>query len=245
MKKLTSRERRLGIKEILGEETLSITLKEVVDSLNEIQGKEKGDVGYLRHNRAMKKVETLIGLNSTFGQCPKMGTCYIVNNGASINIETYVLNKKQALTVAASLNDIVLLWVMDRFEEMEIELRSRNQYNGNYNVKRIDVVDSNQRMKDSLLAEYQGREGKQGVTPNGMLYTGMNKYIGELVLGTTPKKYKKERGFDEGDSIRSLVNTNQLEEIISLEEFISKRLEKGDTYKQAKKKAKMYQDLMK
>ncbi|WP_424687709.1 MAG: hypothetical protein ACNI3H_05645 [Halarcobacter ebronensis] len=84
-----------------------ITLKEITDLIK------------VQHSKAMKKVEKLAE-EPSFGGLAKMDTP-TYNPDGSINkmIETYVLNKKQAIAVGAKLNNKLLMKVIDRLEELE------------------------------------------------------------------------------------------------------------------------------
>ena len=93
---ITTAEQRNGI----------ITLKEITDLIE------------VEHNKAMKVVEKL-SLEPSFGQVEKLATSYRAGNGALREIETYKLNKKQAIAVGAKLNNSLLMQLVDRLEELE------------------------------------------------------------------------------------------------------------------------------
>lgn len=76
-----------------------ITLKEITDLID------------VQHSKAMKKVEKLAE-EPSFGQVAKMDTFNL--NG--VKVETYALNKKQAIAVGAKLNNKLLMKVIDRLE---------------------------------------------------------------------------------------------------------------------------------
>ena len=84
-----------------------ITLKEITDLLS------------VEHNKAMKVVERLTQ-EPSFGGVEKLATpTYNPNGGFNRNIQTYKLNKKQAIAVGAKLNDSLLMKLIDRLEELE------------------------------------------------------------------------------------------------------------------------------
>lgn len=84
-----------------------ITLKEITDLIT------------VEHNKAMKVVERLC-LELSFGGVEKIATpTYNPNGSFNRNIDTYLLNKKQAIAVGAKLNDSLLMKVIDRLEELE------------------------------------------------------------------------------------------------------------------------------
>ena len=80
-----------------------ITLKEITDLIG------------VEHNKAMKKVAKLAE-EPSFGTVAKMSSVY---NDKGQTIETYALNKKQAIAVGAKLNNKLLMKVIDRLEELE------------------------------------------------------------------------------------------------------------------------------
>lgn len=79
-----------------------ITLKEITDLIN------------VQHSKAMLKVEEL-AKEPSFGEVSKFDT-FNLNN---VKVETYLLNKKQAIAVGAKLNNSLLMKVIDRLEELE------------------------------------------------------------------------------------------------------------------------------
>lgn len=83
-----------------------ITLKEITDLIT------------VEHNKAMKVVEKL-SEEPSFGHVEKIATCINIGNGATRDITTYSLSKKQAIAVGAKLNNNLLMKVIDRLEELE------------------------------------------------------------------------------------------------------------------------------
>lgn len=84
-----------------------ITLKDVTDLIS------------VEHNKAMKVVEKLC-LESSFGGVEKIATpTYNPNGSFNRNIDTYLLNKKQAIAVGAKLNNKLLMKLVDKLEELE------------------------------------------------------------------------------------------------------------------------------
>lgn len=79
-----------------------ITLKEITDLIN------------VQHSKAMLKVEEL-AKEPSFGEVSKFDT-FNLNN---VKVQTYLLNKKQAIAVGARLNNALLMKVIDRLEELE------------------------------------------------------------------------------------------------------------------------------
>lgn len=89
-------------------EEVVITLKEITDLIN------------IQHSKAMEKVKKL-AKEPSFGTVSKMDFVY---NSQGQKIETYALNKKQAIAVGAKLNNSLLMKVIDRLEELE---KDKNQ----------------------------------------------------------------------------------------------------------------------
>jgi len=92
-----------------------ITLKEITDLIT------------TEHNKAMKIVEKL-SLESSFGSVEKTATpTYNPNGSFNRNIDTYLLTKKQAIAVGAKLNNSLLMKVIDRLEELELQNKPKTQ----------------------------------------------------------------------------------------------------------------------
>ena len=85
--------------------TLTMTLKEITDLLK------------VRHDKSMKTVETMADTLG-FGTMSKID---IVYNNQGQTIETYLLDKRQSLAVAARLNTTLLMRVIDRWQELEAQ----------------------------------------------------------------------------------------------------------------------------
>lgn len=85
---------------------VSITLKDLTDLIG------------VEHNKAMKKVEEL-SLEPSFGTLAKIATVY---NDKGQTIQTYSLNKKQAIAAGAKLNNALLMKVIDKMEELQKQL---------------------------------------------------------------------------------------------------------------------------
>lgn len=80
-----------------------ITLKEITDLISR------------QHSKAMLKVEELVK-EPSFGTVSKIDTVY---NDKGQKIETYLLNRKQAIAVGAKLNNSLLMKVIDKVDELE------------------------------------------------------------------------------------------------------------------------------
>ncbi len=111
-----------------------ITLKEITDLIG------------VRHNDSMKKVEDL-SKEPSFGTLRKTR---IVYNDRGQEIETYVLNKKQAIAVGAKLNNSLLMKVIDRLEELE---KAKNQPKELSRTELALMVIEAEKEKEQLLLE--------------------------------------------------------------------------------------------
>ena len=86
--------------------TTSMTLKEITDLLD------------VRHDKAMLKVAAMAE-EPEFGWVSKMDIQYSSGKGRIDTIETYKLDKRQSIAVAAMLNTALLMRVIDRWQELE------------------------------------------------------------------------------------------------------------------------------
>lgn len=84
----------------------TMTLKEITDLLE------------VRHNNAMLVVEKMLQ-DQEFGTATKIQYQYTKGNNARGTIETYQLNKRQSIAVAAKLNTSLLMRIIDRWQELE------------------------------------------------------------------------------------------------------------------------------
>ena len=82
---------------------LTMTLKEITDILK------------VRHNDAMKVVENMAE-SSDFGALRKSRIAY---NQHGQTTETYALDKRQSIAIAAKLNTSLLMNIIDRWQELE------------------------------------------------------------------------------------------------------------------------------
>jgi Phage regulatory protein Rha (Phage_pRha). len=83
-----------------------ITLKEITDLIE------------VRHDKAKLKIEEL-AKEPSFGSMSILDIQYSSGKNTTQTIQTYSLNKKQAIAVAARLNNALLMKVIDRLEELE------------------------------------------------------------------------------------------------------------------------------
>lgn len=84
----------------------TMTLKEITDLLD------------VRHNDAMNVVERMAA-DPEFGMITKISYSSPMPNGGFRAMETYQLNKRQSIAVAARLNTALLMRIVDRWQELE------------------------------------------------------------------------------------------------------------------------------
>jgi len=84
----------------------TMTLKEITDLLD------------VRHNNAIRTVEAMMQ-EPEFGLATKIEYPIISGKGREQFIETYQLNKRQSIAVAAKLNTALLMRIIDRWQELE------------------------------------------------------------------------------------------------------------------------------
>ena len=84
----------------------TMTLKEITDILG------------VRHNDAMKTVENM-SQNPDFGMITEISYSYKMPMGGDRIMETYNLNKRQSIAVAAKLNTSLLMHIIDRWQLLE------------------------------------------------------------------------------------------------------------------------------
>ena len=95
--------------------SLTMTLKEITDLLE------------VRHNDAMKTVEKL-SKNKDFGELRKIRSSYKNNLGVDLPLDTYELDERQSIAVASRLNTSLLMRVIDRWKELELNNKPIKEY---------------------------------------------------------------------------------------------------------------------
>ena len=101
-------------------ENCVMTLKDVVDTINNARGVKSKDKGFIEHGKAKKVIEEM-SKDSSFGRVDIFSTRYVSGNNAERELETLALTKKQAIAAAARLDNAMLMKVIDRVEELEAE----------------------------------------------------------------------------------------------------------------------------
>ena len=86
----------------ISSEIKTMTLKEITDLLD------------VRHDKAMLKVAEM-AKEPEFGACVQTGHMVKIGSGAERAIQTYQLNKRQSIAVAARLNTALLMRIIDRW----------------------------------------------------------------------------------------------------------------------------------
>ena len=95
-----------------------MTLKDVVDIINEKRGVKSGDKGFIQHVTALRNIKKLSETTS-FGLVNKWLSHNIDKLGRRKEVETLALTKKQAIAVGAKLDNEMLMAVIDKIEELE------------------------------------------------------------------------------------------------------------------------------
>ena len=125
-----------------------ITLKEITDLIN------------VQHSKAMLKVEQL-AKEPSFGEVAKMDTLNLNN----VKVETYLLNKKQAIAVGAKLNNSLLMKVIDRLEELENQHKPKSTLDliiqSAQKMQELENIQSKQENRIIMLEETKRLENWQ------------------------------------------------------------------------------------
>jgi phage antirepressor YoqD-like protein len=166
-----------------GQTEVCITLKEITDFLK------------VEHNKAMKKVNTL-AKEPSFGEVAK--TASINLNG--LKVETYILNKKQAIAVGAKLNNSMLMQLVDKLEDIEKQ-KNTPQLPQNY-IEALEALTKSE--KEKLQLENNIQEKDKVI----LAVADLNIKAGEVTVGDFAKnisipnmgqnnmyKWLKARGF--------------------------------------------------
>ena len=85
---------------------MTMTLKEITDMLG------------VRHDKSMRTVAEMVQ-NPDFGMIVQIGQSSPMPHGGFRVIQTYLLNKRQSIAVAAKLNVSLLMNIIDRWQELE------------------------------------------------------------------------------------------------------------------------------
>lgn len=93
-------------------DSIYITLKDITSLLK------------VEHNKAMKVVEKL-SKEPSFGWVEKIATQYQSGKGRISSVNTFKLNKKQAIAVGAKLNNSLLMMLVDKLEELETKNKAQ------------------------------------------------------------------------------------------------------------------------
>ena len=113
---------------IIKSDIKTMTLKEITDLLD------------VPHSKAMLKVEKM-SADTEFGTLSKMDTVY---NSQGQTVETYILDKRQSMAVAAVLNTALLMRVIDRWQELESAAQTPAALPGNYIEALQALIESEQ-----------------------------------------------------------------------------------------------------
>ena len=195
----------------------SMTLKEITDLLD------------VRHDKAMVIVAKM-ATDPEFKEVSKIDTSYTNNIGAKLPLQTYQLDKRQSIAVAARLNTGLLMRVIDRWQALEIE----NEQLRATEVKRVE-----DRLKARLgslpltnaVKELREEEGK---ATKFFHYSNEYDMINRIVLGMTAKKFREEHDIQELDAIRDCMSSVQVEGVEVLQSHNTVLIEVGMNFKDRK-----------
>jgi len=118
-----------------------VTLKEITDLLG------------IEHNKAIKKVEKLTE-EPSFGTVEKIATVY---NTRGQTVDTYLLNKKQAIATAAKLDNSMLMKVINHVETLEKKNNSNALINLAKQRELITALSTAQQMTMDVVQDHEDR----------------------------------------------------------------------------------------
>jgi len=118
-----------------------VTLKEITDLLG------------IEHNKAIKKVEKLTE-EPSFGTVEKIATVY---NTRGQTVDTYLLNKKQAIATAAKLDNSMLMKVINHVETLEKKNNSNAIINLAKQRELITALSTAQQMTMDVVQDHEDR----------------------------------------------------------------------------------------
>ena len=172
----------------------TMTLKEITDLLD------------VRHDKAMIKVGKMSS-DPEFGALSKMD---IVYNTQGQTVESYILDKRQSMAVAAVLNTALLMRVIDRWQELESAVQQPAALPGNYIEALQALIESEQgkaaaqeqlaiaapkvEFVDKLVERDNLMTATQVGQKHKMSAIKLNRFLDELG-GVYSKKVKRSRTF--------------------------------------------------
>jgi len=175
----------------LGTIETTMTLKEITDLLD------------VEHNKAMKTVAKMAETKG-FGLVAKITTKQKVGFGER-NIETYQLNRRQSMAVAAKLNTELLMNVIDRLDELESgKARLPNNYKDALKAlvveveqnERLAIENENQRHALAIKDEYIVVSNEASIKAGEILVREFAKSIDFIEVGQNRIfKWLRESGF--------------------------------------------------
>lgn len=189
--------------------TSTMTLKEITDLLE------------VRHNDAMSIVAVMTE-NPEFGLATKIPYPIISGKGRKQYIDTYQLNRRQSIAVAARLNTALLLRIIDRWQELEAAEAARSTAKAMDAENRAALRMEYRPMTDALksVREDIGKETK------AHHYSNEADMINRIVTGYPAKKFKAVHEMPES-SLRDLLTPVQKQAMLSLQKANTVYLEEG------------------
>lgn len=137
----------------------------------------------------------------------------------------YVLNKKQYLWIITKYSDEIRLKLIDRWEELELQSRARQQ-------SRLECPQMTDAVK--LLKEMEGKEAKSYHYINEM------NLINTTVLGCTAKKWREANEIEDKEALRDTLTPIQIQAVQKIQQMNTNLIELGMDYEERKNKLNEY-----
>ncbi len=192
----------------------TMTLKEITDLLE------------VRHNDAMAVVERM-SKEDGFGTATKISYPITSGKGRKQLIETYQLNKRQSIAVAARLNTNLLMRIIDRWQALEDAIiKSTIKGTIGWKQARVEGKVSRRSLTD-VIKEFVAYSEAQGSRSAKMYYTNITR-------GTYKALYMLEKAGDYKE-LREKLSTMQLNQLATAEAIamkaIDEHMDMGTHYK--------------
>ena len=226
--KLTTRERRLGIRQISSEDNARVTSNWM-----------SGNTGKM-HKNILADIEKLVkeispesdGLDLSREIVDKYQG-FIFEEAEYVNsrgktYRQYLMNDKAAILLYSGYDVKYRADLILELEEAKRIIIEGNKDKGEYNVKRIDVVDSNKLMSKAVK-EHRDRLGKK---PK---YAMENVLVFMIVFGMRQDKNRENHGLDKGEDIRPHLTPDQLSRLEKVEKANAMLLNMDMSYEDRKK----------
>ena len=116
-----------------------MTLRDIVDFINQKRGVKKGDKGFKQHSQALLTIQKLASEAPNFGSAKKVCLSnYDKNGNRKEDITSLSFTAKQAIAVGAKLDNGLLMDVIDKVEELEGKVKKPQQLS--FNQMKINAL---------------------------------------------------------------------------------------------------------